>query len=169
DRLHCALRRCMEMIWWFHHEIEENERFELVTTADDIRRIKQEGKCGGILALEGAEPLGHDVKLLDLFYKLGVRMAGLAHHRPNMVCDGTQHGLKTGGLTSLGKQAIKRMNELGIVMDVGHLDAQGFWDALETSTAPVVLSHRSPKKFFPLKSEDSPMHGSYDLSRGRER
>ena len=169
QELHFALRRCMEMIWWFHREVEENDRFGLVTTAGDIRRMKRQGKCGGILALEGAEVLGQDVKLLDLFYKLGVRMAGLAHNRRNMFSDGTQHGLRTGGLTSLGKRAIARMNELGIVVDVGHLDALGFWEAIETSKAPVVLSHRSPRKFFPLRPEDSPFHLAYDLSRGRER
>jgi len=167
--LDCALRRCMDMIWWFHREVEENDRFGLVTTVEDIHRMKREGKCGGILALEGAEPLGQDVRLLDLFHKLGVRMAGLAHNRRNLFSDGTQHGIKTGGLTSLGKRAIKRMNELGIVVDVGHLDALGFWEALQTSEAPVVLSHRSPRAFFPLKPEDSRFHASYDVSRGRER
>jgi membrane dipeptidase len=169
QELHAALRRCMEMIWWFHREVEDNEAFELVTKAGDIRRAKRRGTCGGILALEGAEPLGHDVKLLDLFHKLGVRMAGLAHNRRNMFSDGTQHGLTTGGLTPLGKRAIARMNELGIVVDVGHLDALGFWEALEASKAPVVLSHRSPRKFFPLQPADSPFCNSYDLSRGRER
>jgi membrane dipeptidase len=169
QELDYALRRSMDLIWWFHRETEENDRFELVTSVDDLDRMKRAGKCGGILALEGLEPLGHDVSLLDLFYKLGVRMGGLAHNRRNMFSNGTQHGLRTGGLTSLGKSAIRRMNELGIVVDVGHLDALGFWEALEASDAPVVLSHRSPRAFFPLKPEDSRFHGSYDVSQGRER
>jgi membrane dipeptidase len=52
---------------------------------------------------------------------------------------------------------------------VAHINQVGFWDTLEVTTAPVVLSHRSPRKFFPLNAEDSPFHPVYDLSRGRER
>lgn len=169
DRLHDALRRALDMVWWLHHEVEENEALELVTTAADIRALKKQGKVGAVMALEGLEPVGYDLKMLDLFYKLGVRMAGLAHNRRSYYCDGTMHNIHTGGLTGPGKQAIRRMNELGIVVDVGHFDARGFWDALEVTSAPVVLSHRSPRKYFPLKPEDSPFHPSYDLTRGRER
>lgn len=120
------------------------------------------------MALEGTELLGQDLLLLEPLYALGVRMAGLAHNRRNAFSDGTQYHVKTGGLTELGKRAVKRMNELGIVVDVGHLNLPGFFEALEISSAPVVLSHRSPRKFFPVRPEDSPLHGPYDLSRGRE-
>ena len=169
ERLPEALRRALEMVWWFHREVEENEAFVHATTAEDVRRAKREGKCAGILALEGIEPIGYDLKMLDIFYRLGVRMAGLAHNRRNYFSEGTQHNIRTGGLTALGKQAIRRMNELGIVVDVGHFNQVCFWDALEASQAPVVLSHRSPRKFFPLKPEDSPFHPSYDVPRGPER
>lgn len=164
-----ALKRSLDMVWWFHREVEENEDFELVTTVADIQRLKREAKCGGIVALEGLEPLGYDVKFLDLFHKLGVRMACLPHNRRNQFADGTQHHVRTGGLTDLGRQAVRRMNELGIVVDVGHMNQVGFWETLEITEAPVVLSHRSPRTFFPLKPEDSPFHPSYDVSRGRER
>jgi membrane dipeptidase len=170
ERLDSALKRSLEMVWWFHRELEENrQRIELVTTAADIRRLKTQSKCGAVLALEGFEPLGVDLRLLDLFYRLGVRMGGLAHNRRSAWCDGTQHYVASGGLTNLGKQAVKRMNELGIVVDIGHLTATGIWESLEVSTAPVVLSHRSPRKFFPRHPEDSPFHPAYDLSQGKER
>jgi membrane dipeptidase len=168
--LHRALERSLEMIWCFHREMEDNgDRTGLVTRAADIRRMKEGGKCGAVLAIEGFEPLGNDLRLLDIFYRLGVRMAGLAHNRRNAWSDGTQHNIKTGGLTALGKQAVKRMNELRMVVDVGHLNTVGFWESLEATSDPVVLSHRSPRKFFPLAPEDSPLHPSYDVSQGRER
>ena len=167
-QLETALRKSMEMIYWFHREVEENEKFEMVTSVADIHRCKREGKCGGVLALEAFEPMGYDLKMLDVFYKLGVRMGGLAHNRRNYFSDGTQHDVKTGGLTDIGIQAVKRMNELGIVVDVGHLTMTGFRETLDISTKPVVLSHRSPRKYFPLKPEDSPFHPSYDVKGGRE-
>jgi len=164
-----ALKRSLEMVYWLHREAKDNAGFEIVRTVADIHRLKREGQCGGILALEGLEPLGQDLKLLDLFYELGLRMASLTHNRRNYFADGTQHHVRTGGLTDMGKQAVRRMNEIGIVVDVGHIDQAGFLETLEICTAPVVLSHRSPRKFFPLKAEDSPLHPGYDVSRGRER
>jgi membrane dipeptidase len=168
-QLDIALKRSLEMIYWLHREAKESAGFELIRTVADIHRLKREGRCGGILALEGLEPVGQDLKLLDLFYELGVRMASLTHNRRNYFADGTQHYVKTGGLSDMGKQAVRRMNELGIVVDVGHIDQGGFLETLEITTAPVVLSHRSPRKFFPLKPEDSPLHPAYDVSRGQER
>jgi membrane dipeptidase len=168
-RLDRPLRRALEMAWWLHHEVRENEGFELVTSAGDIPRLKREGKCGAVMALEALEPVGHDLKLLDVFHALGVRMACLTWNRRNQFADGTQHHVKTGGLTDLGRDAVRRMNGLGIVVDVGHLNQVGYWDTLETTDSPVVLSHRSPRKFFPLKPEDSPFNPAYDVSRGRER
>jgi membrane dipeptidase len=92
-----------------------------------------EGKCGGILAFEGFESLGSDLRFLDLFYKLGLRVASLTHSRRNFFADGTQQDMQSGGLTTLGKQAVKRMNEQGIVIDLGHLNQVGFWEVLELS------------------------------------
>jgi membrane dipeptidase len=164
-----ALQRGLEMAWWLHREAEENSDLELVTTVADIHRLKKEGKCGAVLALEGYEPLGFDLRFLDLFFKLGLRMASLTHSRRNVFADGTQDSVQTGGLTEMGKQAVNRMNELGIVIDLGHLNQKGFWEVLEVSQDPVVISHRSPRKFFPMQPEDSPLHPALDVTRGRER
>lgn len=170
EQLDVGLKRALEMVWWFHREMEDNrDRVVHVTGAGDIRRAKQEGKVGAVLALEGFEPLGVDLRMLDVFYKLGVRMGGMAHNRRSAWCDGTLYNTSSAGLTPLGKDAVRRMNELGMVVDIGHLTATGIWEVLEISTSPVVLSHRSPRKFFPLKPEDSPFHPVYDLTRGRER
>ena len=157
------------MVWWLRHEAEVNETFELVTSAADLRRLKIEGRCGGILALEGMEPVGTDLKFLDLFHALGVRMVGMAHNRRNLFVDGTQSYVMTGGLSELGKRAIARMNEMQIVVDVAHTDQVGFWETLEISQSPVVLSHGSPRRFFPMKPEDSPLQSVRDVSRGPER
>lgn len=164
-----ALRRSLEMVWWMRHEAEENEEFELVTQAADLYRLKRENKCGGIMALEGLEPVGYDLKFLDLFYALGTRMVGMAHNRRSYTVDGTQVNVHPGGLTAMGKRAIERMNELGIVVDVAHMNQVCFWETLEISQAPVVMSHASAKRFFPLRPEDSPLHTVRDVSRGPER
>jgi membrane dipeptidase len=165
-----ALQRGLEMTWWLHKEAEDNSLFEVVTTVEDLRRVKAEGKCGGILSFEGFEPLGFELRYLDLWYKLGLRMASLTHSRRNFFGDGTQRGVQTGGLTDAGKQAVKRMNQLGIVVDLGHLNQVGIWEVIELSTQPVVFSHTAPRRYFAADGGGKISRElGVDLSRGRER
>jgi membrane dipeptidase len=163
-----AVRRGLEMTWWLQREMQENPGLELVRTNADISRLKQEGKCGAILSFEGLEPLGPDLWMLDLYYRLGLRMASLTHNRRNLYADGVQNNAKPGGLTELGKQAIRRMNELGIVIDLVHLNEIGFWEVLELTQAPVVFSHTSPYCFSRPPHTDPP-HPGFVLRRDRGR
>ncbi|MER3437708.1 MAG: hypothetical protein C4346_09055 [Chloroflexota bacterium] len=143
-----ALHRALDMVYWLRREAEDTADFVLITSVSEIHRTKREGKTGGILAFEGFEPLGADLKLLDLFYDLGLRIASLTHSRRNAFADGTQPGIRTAGLSALGLQAVKRMNELGIVIDLAHLAPQGCWEVVERSEAPVILSHARPRRLF---------------------
>jgi membrane dipeptidase len=152
------LHRALEMVYWLRREVQENPGFELITRVEQIHDVKRSGKVGGFLAFEGFEPLESDLKLLDSFYDLGLRMASMTHSRRNYFADGTQMGVKTGGLTKPGQLAVQRMNELGIVIDLCHLNQPGCWEVLERSEAPVVLSHTSPRKFFPEDLATSPIH-----------
>ena len=113
---------------------------------------EREDKVGAILSFEGFEPLGPDLRFLDLYYKLGLRIASLTHTRRNLYADGAPLGLvsgaaKGGGLTALGRQAIRRMNELGIVVDLVHINDVGFWEILDLSQAPVICSHSTGTMF----------------------
>lgn len=169
EDLERALERGLEMTWCLNREVKENKDFEMVATVADIHRIKREGKCGCILSFEGFEPLGFDLRFLDIFYTLGLRMASLTHSRRNFFADGLQPFIKTGGLTKLGKEAVKRMDELGIVVDLGHLNQVGFWEVMEICTRPVVFSHTRARDFFPANAEESPLYSRVDVSRGHER
>jgi len=163
-----ALQRGLEMTWHLHQATQANPGFELARTAEDIIRLKRQGKCGAVLSLEGFEPLGPNLWMLDIYYQLGLRLASLTHNRRNLYADGVQIHVNTGGLTALGKQAIRRMNELGIVIDLVHLNEAGFWEVLELSQAPVVFSHTSPFCFCRLPQTDPPRPG-FDLTRDRPR
>lgn len=144
DDSYCAtaLDRALTMVACFHREIADNpDTLLLATSAADIRRAKAEGKTALMLSFEGAEPLGHNLALLDVFYQLGLRMASLTHSRRNAMADGTQMHVTVGGLTDLGRACVRRMNELGIIIDLAHLADPGIWDVLELSSAPVVYTH----------------------------
>lgn len=140
--LSSPLERALDMIAVLYRELAENaDSLLLATSAEEIRRAKREGKTALLLSFEGGEPLGRNVKLLDIFYRLGVRILSLTHSRRNFLADGTQMGVTTGGLTLLGREVIRRMNELGMVIDLAHLGDVGFWEVLELSRDPVILSH----------------------------
>ena len=147
DKLGWPLRRGLEMAWHLRHAVEVYEDLELVTTVADLRRVKREGKCGVILSLEGCEALGAEPRFLDLYYALGLRIASLTHVRRNLFADGCQAADNQGGLTEAGKQLVRRMNGLGIVIDLVHIGEAGYWEILDLTTAPVILSHSTPTMF----------------------
>jgi membrane dipeptidase len=163
-----ALERALDMTYCLHREAAEDPSFELVLCSDDIRRVKGEGIASAIFAFEGFEPLGANLHLLDVFYELGLRMASLTHSRRNAFADGLQRGVTTGGLSELGRAAVKRMNELGIVIDLGHLNQPGCWEVLGRSEQPVVWSHTAPRRYFPADPESSPLYGDLVQPRARE-
>lgn len=142
--LNRPVERAMSLISALHREIAVNwQDLSLVRTAADIELAKSSGRTGLILAFEGAEPLGHNLDLLEAYHALGLRIIGLTHSRRNLWADGTQMATVTGGLTQLGRSLVKRVDELGIVIDLAHLNDVGFWEVLELASRPLIVSHTS--------------------------
>jgi membrane dipeptidase len=136
-----ALRRAAQLVDALLEEIAACPEFELALTHADVERITAEGRIAALLAFEGAEPLGQDLAALRLFYRLGMRMLSFAWMRRTAFGDGAWENESRGGLTRLGRQAVREMNRLGIIADVSHASDQTTWDVLESSTQPVIASH----------------------------
>lgn len=147
DWLRDPVRRGFEMVWNLHDQIDRHDALVLATTAGDIRRAKEEGRVALVLTFEGCEALGTDPRFLDLYYRLGLRSASLTHTRRNIFADGCWAADRRGGLTALGKEAVRRMDDLGIVIDLVHIGEVGFSEILELTTRPVILSHTTPTMF----------------------
>lgn len=144
NQLDHALEIALQMVAALHRAVEANaDRCLIATKVDDIRRAKAEGKVAYILTMEGAEPIGARIDLLDIFARLGLRMTTLTHSRRNLLADGTQHGINTGGLNRVGRDAVRRCGELGIVIDTAHISDQGFWELVELIDGPLLCSHTS--------------------------
>ncbi len=167
EYLHRPLERALDMVAAFHREIESNpDTLLMATTAADIQQAKSEDKTALMLGFEGAEPLLRNLTLLDVFYRLGLRIMSLTHSRRNDFADGTQMSIATGGLTTLGRQLIARMNDLGILIDLAHMNDVGVWEVLELSSEPVVLSHTTVAEMPGYKSgllEIDPRYGKSKL------
>ncbi len=112
----------------------------LVQTADDLARLTPDGPIGAILGLEGAEALDGQMSLLHTFFRLGVRNIGLTWDPRNAAADGSGAGTDF-GLTPFGRDLVQACNELGVMVDVSHLNAAGLEDVLEISSKPIIASH----------------------------
>jgi membrane dipeptidase len=141
-----GLRKALDQISHLHDEFEESPgQLRLCRSVREARAAKEAGEVGLFLSLEGADPLQNDLGLLRIFYELGVRALGLVWSRRNYVADGAffaplAEGLK-GGLTPFGVKLVEKSEELGIVLDLSHINDEGFTDVMEIVTTPVVVSH----------------------------
>lgn len=98
-----------------------------------------------LLSLEGGEALGRDISLLRLFYRLGVRQIGLTWNCANALADGCKES-RNGGLTNFGRECVKEMIRLGMIVDVSHLSERGFWDVVSIPNVRVMASHSNCRK-----------------------
>src|SRR5271165_153017 len=149
DGNHSA-RRTLEMIDTIRHDIVERypNDFTLALTADDIERAHREGKIAALIGIEGGHAIEDSLRLLRDYYALGVRYMTLTHVNTNGWADssGDMDNAKIehhNGLTDFGKQVVREMNRLGMMVDISHVADKTFWDALEVSSAPVFASHSS--------------------------
>ncbi|MCQ3802861.1 MAG: membrane dipeptidase [bacterium] len=113
-----------------------------------IEEIIASGRIAMLLALEGGEPFGADLGLVDGFARLGVRMASLTWNRRTMLADGVGVRSSGGGLTPLGREAVSELERCGVILDVSHLADAGLRDVLEVAGRPVVASHSSCRALY---------------------
>jgi len=139
----------------FHSTVEElgkiaelvsrfPDRMMLIRSFSDIGRTKAEGKLGILANVQNSACIGRDLKNLDLFYSLGLRQIQLTFNWRNWVGDGCTERTQA-GLSYFGVDMVQRMNELGMIVDVGHTGYQSTLDAVEVSSKPIVYSHTNCK------------------------
>jgi membrane dipeptidase len=121
------------------------DRIGLAGTASDVRRLAREGKLAALLSVEGAQAIEERLDLLQELWDHGVRSIAPAHFTSNGWADSSADQPRHGGLSALGREAVKEINRLGMILDVSHVSDQGFWQVLEASTAPVFASHSSAR------------------------
>jgi membrane dipeptidase len=118
---------------------------ELALTAADARRIHKTGKRIVLIGMENGWCVGRDLANLDLYYNLGLRYITLSHSFNNDICDSSTdpEGAEYQGLSPYGEQVVKRMNELGMMVDISHVSDSSFYDVLRLTKSPVIASHSS--------------------------
>jgi membrane dipeptidase len=123
---------------------EHSDRMMFIRGYSDIGKAKREGKLGVMPNFQNSTAIGTDLKNLELFYGLGLRQMQLTFNWRNWVGDGCTERTQA-GLSYFGVEMVEKMNELGIVVDVGHTGYQSTLDAIEVSKKPIVFSHTNCK------------------------
>ena len=130
----------------FKLEAESDGQVKVVRSADELQACIESGIFAAILHFEGAEAIDEDLNALEVFYQAGLRSLGIVWSRPTIFANGVPFRFPSSpdtgaGLTDAGKRLVKRCNELGIMLDLSHINEKGFWDVAALSDAPLVATH----------------------------
>lgn len=141
-----------------HHLIDHVEalvgrwpdKFAIAKSPADIQKHFEQGLISLPLGMENGAPLQGSLEKLSEFYDRGIRYITLTHSKSNIISDSSyDENRQWGGLSEFGKQVVVEMNRLGIMIDISHVSDDAFYDAIETTKAPMIASHSSLRTFTP--------------------
>jgi membrane dipeptidase len=139
-----AVKRSLDLIDAVREAVRTHPNdLVLATTAADIRRAAAEHKIAALMGMEGGHMIDDDLGLLRDYAALGVRYLTLTHFKNNNWADSSTDKPAHNGLTPFGKDVVRELNRLGVMVDISHVADKTFYDALEVTKAPVIASHSS--------------------------
>lgn len=141
-----ALRQTLRMIEAAHRLADEN-RDDVAVCLDGsaVRATLDSGRIALVLAMESCPGIDSDVELLETLFRLGVRIASIAHFGRTALADGSAEDAAGSRLTVAGVEAVREMERLGMMFDLSHLNATGVEHVLELATRPVIATHSSAR------------------------
>ena len=139
-----AVSRALAQIEAVRDQVRTHPKdLSLATTAAEVRASHQEGKIAALMGVEGGHMINSDLDVLRKFASLGVRYMTLTHSGNDEWADSSTDKPAHNGLTDFGKDVVREMNRLGVIVDISHVSDKTFYDALEISKAPMIASHSS--------------------------
>ena len=136
-----AFRRALDLIGAVRALADTDPEVELATTGDEVRAAAARGHVATLLGVEGGHAIEHSLAKLDSLYRLGVRYMTLTWNNGNDWAGASMDPKRHGGLSEFGRRVVRRMNELGMLVDVSHVSDATLRDVLATTTHPVIASH----------------------------
>jgi Zn-dependent dipeptidase, microsomal dipeptidase homolog len=142
-----AFARANQQIDTLYAWVQRNpDKMMIATNASDLKKAVKQHKLAAMMGVEGGHMIEDNLTRLDSLYKRGVRYMTLTWNNSNnwatsAMDESGDKPLPFKGLTPFGKQVVRRMNELGMMVDLSHVGEQTFWDAINTTTKPVIVSH----------------------------
>ncbi len=141
-----AVKRALDLIDSVREAVRTHPNdLMLANTAADIRRAAAEHKIAALMGMEGGHIIDDDLAVLRVYAALGVRYLTLTHFLNNNWADSSTDKPAHNGLTAFGKDVVRELNRLGVIVDVSHVSDKTFYDVLEVTKAPVMASHSSSR------------------------
>jgi membrane dipeptidase len=138
------VHRALDLIDVVNEQVaRHSDALGLARSAGDVVRLHGEHKIAILMGLEGGHIIINDLRVLNNFYRLGVRYMTLTHTKDTDWADSSGDTPRHNGLTPFGRQVVERMNRLGMMVDISHVSDKTFYDALAATKAPVIASHSS--------------------------
>lgn len=137
--------------------IAENipDKFALAGSVEEVQKNFKEGKISLPMGMENAAPVGDDLNNVQYFYDRGIRYMTLTHSKDNQICDSSGDTTRTwGGLSPFGREVVKEMNRVGIMVDISHVDDSTFYQVMKLTKVPCIASHSSCRYFAPTVRRD---------------
>ncbi|MDQ3063075.1 MAG: dipeptidase [Acidobacteriota bacterium] len=141
-----AMRRAMDLIDATMREVEKHpNQLTACTTAAEIRRAKKQNEVCALMGIEGGYVIENSLYALRNFYRLGIRYMTLTHNVSHDWADAHRDEPKNNGLSDFGKEVVREMNRLGMLVDISHVSDKTMSDVLDVSSAPIIASHSSAR------------------------
>lgn len=141
-----------KLAWIKSFAASDPTKIGLALSAGDVERLHRQGKVSVLIGFQNARSIGHDITQLDVFYKEGARIFALNHAGHNDFSDSSrpwnEPESEHGGLSDLGKLAVRRLNDLGALIDVSQLSTPSLFQTLAITRAPVVATHSDARALF---------------------
>jgi membrane dipeptidase len=139
-----AVQKALQQIDAVREQVRKHPKdLVLATSAEQIRQAHKNGKIAALLGVEGGHMINSDLGVLRKYAALGVRYMTLTHSGNDEWADSSTDRAVHGGLTDFGKDVVREMNRLGVMVDISHVSDKTFYDALQVSGAPLLASHSS--------------------------
>jgi membrane dipeptidase len=139
-----SIRRALDQIDAVRREVGRHPaELALAATADQVMAARKRGQIAILMGVEGGHMIDSDLAVLRTYFQLGVRYLTLTHTEHTPWADTSSHPPVHNGLTDFGREVVREMNRLGMMVDISHVSDKTFYDTVETSAAPVIASHSS--------------------------
>ena len=139
---HDSMRRAMDLIDATYREAEKHPgQLKMCTTAAEIRAAKKANKVCALMGIEGGYAIENSLYALRNFYRLGIRYMTFTHNVSHDWADAHRGEVKNNGLSDFGKEVVREMNRLGMLVDISHVSVKVMNDVLDVTKAPIIASH----------------------------
>lgn len=143
-----AIRRTLDFRDAMQSVFEKHpDQIELASSAKDIERIVGQKKLAAVLTVEGGHQIANDLAVLRMYRRMGILSMTLTHFRSNDWADSSTGKPEHNGLTDFGKEVVREMNRIGMIVDISHVSDKTFYDTLDVTSKPVIASHSSCRSY----------------------